>query len=177
MAPEHVAHDTELFMLGKGILSFDRFDKDDLPTGLRDLGNAPAFNLTIETEKIEHITSREGISKVDWTRTKIQRLKGNFELEEPDRNNLRLWLFGQEGNFGIAPLTSGDLLGQLDFWPMNDIGPKYHYQGWRVKLSPTGNLGLIGEDLGKFGFEFEAESDITAHPYSPYGLLTLVGES
>ena len=177
MSPEKVAHNTELFMLGKGILSFDRFDIDGLPVGLRDLGNAPTFNLTIETEKKEHITSREGISKVDWTRTTIQRLKGSFELEEPDRENLRLWLFGKDGTWGIAPLTSGDLIGQLDFMAKNDVGPKYHFQGWKVKLSPTGNLGLISDDIGKFGFEFEAESDEINHPDSPYGLLSLMDES
>jgi len=174
---EKVAHSTELFTLGKGIVKFDRFDVDGLPTGLRDVGNAPAFNLTIEIEKIEHITSREGIGTVDWTRTKIRRLKGNFELDEFDRENLRLWLFGQTGSFAIAPLTSGDLIGTLDFWPTNDIGPNYHYEGWRVKLSPTGNLGLISDELGKIGFEFEAETDIDTHPVSPYGLLTLIGES
>jgi len=174
---ENVSHSTELYTLGKGILKFDRFDVDGLPTGLRDLGNAPNFNLTIEIEKIEHFSSREGISTIDWTRTKVRRLKGSFELEEFDRENLRLWLFGKAGAFGIAPLTSGDLLGILDFWPMNDIGPNYHYEGWRVKLTPTGSLGFISEDLGRFGFEFESESDLTVHPDSPYGLLTLIGES
>ena len=174
---ENISHSTELYTLGKGILKFDRFDADGLPTGLRDLGNAPTFNLTIEIEKIEHFSSREGISSIDWTRTKMRRLKGNFELDEFDRENLRLWLFGKAGAFGIAPLTSGDLLGTLDFWPMNDIGPNYHYEGWRVKLTPTGSLGFISDDLGRFGFEFEAESDLTIHPDSPYGLLTLIGES
>lgn len=176
MAPEKVAHSTELFSLGKGILKFDRFDANGLPTGLRDLGNSPAFNLTIEIEKIEHFTSREGISTIDWTRTKLRRLKGSFELDEFDRQNLRLWLFGRTGTWSIAPLTSGDLIGRLDFNPTNDIGPKYHYQGWKVKLTPTGNLGFIGDDLARFGFEFEAESD-SNYPNSPYGLLTLMGES
>jgi len=174
---EHVSHSTELYTLGKGILKFDRFDANGLPTGLRDLGNAPVFNLTIEVEKIEHFSSREGISTIDWTRTKMRRLKGNFELDEFDRQNLRLWLFGLTGPYSIAPLTSGDLLGRLDFAPTNDVGPNYHYQGWRVKLTPTGSLGFIGEDLGRFGFEFEAESDIANYPASPYGLLTLIGES
>jgi hypothetical protein len=174
---EKVSHSTELYTLGKGILMFDRFDDDGLPTGLRDLGNAPSMNLTVEIEKIEHISSREGISTVDWTRTKIRRLKGSFELEEFDRDNLRLWLFGKTGTFSIAPFTSGDLLGALDFWPMNDAGPRYHYEGWKVKLSPTGNLGMISDDVNRFGFEFETESDAANHPESPYGKLTLIGES
>ncbi len=177
MAPEKISHSTELYALGKGILRFDRFDANGLPTGLRDLGNASIFNLTIEVEKIEHFSSRVGISTIDWTRTRMRRLKGNFELDEFDRSNLRLWLFGRTGTYAIAPLTSGDLLGALDFTPRNDVGPKYRYQGWRVKLTPTGSLGFISEDLGRFGFEFEAESDIVKRPNSPYGLLTLIGES
>jgi len=175
--PEKVSHSTDLYTLGKGILKFDRFDDDGLPTGLRDLGNAPVFNLTIEIEKIEHFSSREGISTIDWTRTKMRRLKGAFELDEFDRENLRTWLFGKTSTYGIAPLTSEDLLGTLDFWPTNDVGPNYHFQGWKVKLTPTGNLGFISDDIGRFGFEFDSESDSAVHPDSPYGLLTLIGES
>ena len=177
MAPERFSHDTALYSFGKGILKFDRFDENGLPTGLRDLGSCPSFNLTIEIEKIEHFSSREGLGVVDWTRTKIRRLKGSFDLEEFDRENLRLWLMGKKGSYGIPPLTSGDLIGMLDFVGTSDVGPRYHYQGWKVKLSPTGNLAFIGDEIGRFGFEFEAESDISGHPKSPYGLLTLIGES
>ena len=172
---EKTSHDTELLTLGKGIVSFDRYDSSGLPTGLRDLGNAPALNLTIEVEKIEHITAREGINTIDWTRTKLRRLKGDFDLEEFDRDNLRLYLFGKTGTFSIAPLTSGDLLGKIDFWPMNDIGPKYHFEAY-VMLSPKGSLGFISDDLGKYGFDFEAQQDDTDVDF-PYGKLTLIGES
>jgi hypothetical protein len=44
-------------------------------------------------------------------------------------------------------------------------------------LTPTGNIGFISDDLARFGFDFEAESDHDDHPNSPYGLLTLIGES
>jgi len=172
---EKIAHSTELLTLGKGIIQFDRYDDNGLPTGLRDVGNAPSLNLTVEVETIEHITSREGINTVDWTRTKLRRLKGDFELEEFDRENLRLYLFGKEGTYSIAPLTSGDLLGKLDFWPMNDIGPKYHFQAY-VKLSPKGSLALISDDLMKYGFDFEAQND-SSEPDFPYGKLTLIEES
>ena len=172
---EKIAHSTELLTLGKGIIKFDRYDSDGLPTGLRDVGNAPSLNLTVEVETIEHITSREGINTIDWTRTKLRRLKRDFELEEFDRENLRLYLFGKAGTFSIAPLTSGDLLGKLDFWPMNDIGPQYHFEGY-VKLSPKGSLGLISDDLMKYGFDFEAQND-ESEPDFPYGKLTLIEES
>lgn len=172
---EHIAHSTKLLTLGKGIPSFDRYDPDGLPTGLRDLGNAPALNLIVEVEKIEHITDREGINIVDWTRTKLLRLRGNFNLDEYDRENLRLWLFGKTGSYSIAPLTSTDLIGWLDFWPTNDIGPKYHFEGL-VKLSPTGNMGLISRDLQVIGFDFEAQRNEDDAEY-PYGKLTLIGES
>lgn len=172
---EKMSHDTELLTLGKGIVKFDRYDANGLPTGLRDMGNAPSFNLTIETERIEHTTSREGINTIDWTRTKLRRLKGDFELDEFGRENLRLYLFGKTGTFSIAPLTSGDLLGKLDFWPMNDIGPKYHFEGY-ILLSPKGSLGLISDDLGKYGFDFEAQNNENDVDF-PYGKLTLIEES
>ena len=173
---QKVSHDTELLTLGKGIVSFDRYDSSGLPTGLRDIGNAPSLNLTIEIEKIEHITAREGINTIDWTRTKLRRLKGDFELEEFDKENLSLYLFGTTPDgWTIAPLTSGDLLGKLDFWPMNDIGPKYHFEAY-VLLQPKGSLGLISEDLMKYGFDFDAQKDDTDVDF-PYGKLTLIEES
>jgi len=173
---EKIAHSTELLTLGKGIVKFDRYDDDGTPNGLRDLGNAPSLNLTVEVETIEHITSREGINTIDWTRTKLRRLKGDFELEEFDAENLNLYLFGtRPDGWSIAPLTSGDLLGKLDFWPMNDIGPRYHFEAY-MKLSPKGSLGLISDDLVKYGFDFEAQKD-ESEPDFPYGKLTLIEES
>jgi hypothetical protein len=174
---EPTAHDTELYTLGKGILMFDRHDDNDLPTGLRDIGNCTAFNLTIVVETIKHYSEREGVRVKDLEGDTLVELNGDFDLDEFDRENLRMYLRGKTGTWGIAPLTSKGIIGQLDFVATNDQGPNYHYQGWRVKLTPKGSLGLISDDWGKYGFNFAALSDADNHPDTPYGDLTLMHES
>jgi hypothetical protein len=174
---EKISHDVQLLTLGKGILKFDRFDVDGLPTGLRDLGNAPTFNLSISLDKLEHLSSREGIATQDMEVTRSRKFQGSFELEEMDRENLRLWLMAETGSFGVRPMTAGEIRGTLDFVATNDQGPRYHYQGWDVKLFPKGDLGLISTDWGKFGFDFTVQKDEGDHPESPWGELTLLDES
>jgi hypothetical protein len=171
------AHDTDLYTLGKGILSFDRFDADGLPQGLRDLGNAPDFALTPVEETLEHFSSRGGIKTRDVERTLQRKLNGKFTLEEYDKDNLKLALFSDEVGYAIEPMTAGDIIGQLDFVMTNDVGPKYHVQLWNVKLKPSGDIAFISEDWGKIGFEFAVQDDSANHPNSPYGLITPLSES
>jgi hypothetical protein len=174
---EKTSHDTQLYTLGKGILKFDRWDDNGLPTGLRDIGNCSALNLTMVVEALKHYSERQGIQLKDLEVDRIAEFNGDFDLDEFDRQNLRMYLRGKTGTWAIAPLTSKSIIGQLDFVATNDQGPNYHLQAWKVKLTPKGNLGLISDDWGKYGFNFAVEDDTANHPTSPYGLLTLMHQS
>ncbi len=171
------AHSTDLYTLGKGILKFDRFDANGLPTGLRDLGNAPSFALAPEEETLEHFSSRERIRTLDLEVTLTRKLKGSFVLDEYDKDNLRIALFGGTGVFAINPMTTGEIRGMLDFVSMNDVGPKYHVELWDVKLKPTSEVSFISDDWATINFEFTVQNDATSHPESPYGRLTPLAES
>jgi hypothetical protein len=178
MSPELKAHDLGLLRLGKGIVKFDRFDKDGLPTGLRDVGNVPSMTLTPTEEVIEHYTAREAIKNLDAIIPLSRKIIAKFTLEEFDRENLRLALFGETGSYAIRGLTAGTIEGLLDFMATNAQGPKFHLQMWRARLKPTGDIGMIDDTaLGKMEFEFTALNDVTNHPLSPYFDLTLLGES
>ena len=175
---EKIAHDTGLYSLGKGIVKFDRFDADGLPTGLRDMGNAPAFNLNVEIETLEHYSSRESTKVLDKEVTMIKRLKGTFTLDEKDRENLRLYFLSATGSYAIRPLTVSEIRGELDFLSTNEVGPQWHVQVWDAKIKPTGEQGFIQDaDWGTMGFEFTAQSDEVNHPNEPYAIITLIGES
>jgi len=172
------SHDLGLLRLGKGIVSFDRFDADGLPTGLRDLGNVPSMALTPTEEVIEHYTARENIKRLDDIIPVSQKIIGKFTLEEFDRENLRIALFGEVGSYSIHGMTAAVVEGQLELWPTNDQGPKYHFQAWKVRLRPTGDVGLIDDTaLGTMAFEFTCLNDAANHPESPYFDYTLLGES
>jgi hypothetical protein len=177
---EKKSHDLGLFRLGKGIVKFDRFDENGLPTGLRDLGNVPSLTITPTEEVIEHYTSREGTKVLDTIIPVSIKATFKFTLEEFDRENLRMALFGSTGSWAIHGLTSFIVEGLLDFWPTNEQGPKYHLQVWKARLRPTGDIGLIDDTaLGKLDFEFVAQNDAANHPppASPYFDYTLIGES
>lgn len=174
---EYTAHSTELYSIGKGIIKFDRFDSDGLPTGLRDLGNCPSFVLIPSEDVIEHYSSREGIDTLDWQRGLRRKLTGRFTLDEYDRENLRLALFGETGTYAIYPLTAGAILGELDFTGTNDVGPRWHVQLWKVMLRATSEVNFISSDLATISFEFSVQNDEENHPNDPYGRITLIGES
>ena len=57
---------TNDYNLGRGIVYFSLLDTNGLPTGgYRDLGNAPEFNVSFETETLEHQASRLGLKVTD----------------------------------------------------------------------------------------------------------------
>jgi len=174
---EATSHDVDLYTIGKGILKFDRFDEDGLPTGLRDLGNAPNFSLAPTEDTLEHYSSREGIDVLDWERAIKRKIMGKFTLDEYDRENLRIALFGELGTYAIHLLTAGNILGRLDFVGTNDVGPKYHVELWNIKLKPTSDVNLVSAELASIDFELTVQNDEANHPASPYGRITLIGES
>jgi hypothetical protein len=163
--------------LGKGILKFDRFDAQGLPTGLRDLGNAPNFTIQPVLETLEHFSSREGIKKKDKTVIVSAGLTVKFTLDEFDRKNLALAMMATESGDVLTLLASTTLEGELEFTGTNEIGPKFLVRLWKVSLKPTAEIALIGDDWGKVEFEGEVLSDVTGHPSTPYGTITEIGES
>ncbi len=175
MSPE--AHSTDLYTVGKGIIKFDRFDANGLPTGLRDLGNGPLFNLVPTEEILEHYSSREGVKTLDKEIALSRKLNGRFQLDEYDKNNLRLALFGATGSYAIYPLSAGAIEGQLDMLMTNDVGAKFHVQIWKAKIRPTSEVNFISESWGAIDFEFTCQKDLTKEAGQEYGAITPIGES
>ena len=162
---------TDNYTIGKGILSFDRWDDDGLPTGMRDLGNAPNFTITPEIEQLDHFSSREEIKKKDLTVTLTAGLKVKFTLDEYDRENLAIAIFGTVAGGLITLLASTTLRGHLKFIGNPAVGPKYTVNLWRVSLKPTSEITFISDEWGKIDFEGTVESDVASHPMTPYGTI------
>jgi hypothetical protein len=163
--------------LGKGILKFDRFDAQGLPTGLRDLGNAPNFTIQPVLETLEHFSSREGIKKKDKTVIVSAGLTVKFKLDEYDRKNLALAMMATESGDILTLLASTTLEGELEFTGTNAVGPKFLVRLWKVSIKPTSEISFIGDAWGEIDFEGEVLSDVTGHPDNPYGTITEIGES
>ena len=170
------AHSTDLYILGKGILKFDRW-VNGVPTGLKDMGNCTSFSLAPTEETKKHYSSREGVQKVDLEVTTSRELGVKFTLEEYDKNILAMALFGDTSGFSINLMQATEVVGTLDFVGTNELGPRYHVQLWKVKLRSTGEVNFISDDWGNIQFEGVVLDDQANHPSQPYGIITPLGES
>jgi hypothetical protein len=174
------AHDTDLLTVGRGVLKFDRWDDDNLPTGLRDLGNATEFTVTVEVTELEHFSSREGIKKKDKTINLQANGKGKFTLEEYDLQNLALMVLGKVSSpdtISILQAAGGQIVGELDFVSDNPAGPQFHVIIPKVKIKPAGDLPFIGaDDWSKMAFEFSVEENAACVGWE-YGRIIQIGES
>lgn len=165
------AHDTDLYTIGKGILSFDRLDANGLPTGMVDLGNAPTVILTPTVEKLKHYTSREQIKKVDKVVNLSVGITAKFTLDEYDIDNLALALLGTVTGSTLVLLGANQVEGHLKFVGNNACGPNYTVNLWYVILQCNADVPFISDEWGTIDFEAEVQDDAANHPTSPYGTI------
>ena len=170
------AHNTDLYYLGKGILSFNRLVGGS-PVGFIDLGNASAFSITPAIEKLEHFSSREGIKKKDKTVIVSAGLTAKFTLDEYDRDNIAMALLGEESAGVINLLSTPTIEGAVRFVGANDVGPNFQVDLWFCALQPTAEVGFINDAWGEITFEAEVQSDISNHPSQEYGIITEINMS
>lgn len=80
--------------LGRGIIYIAELDANLLPIDWLDLGNAPEFNVTIESEELLHQSSRAGLKVTDIRVTLSQDASVAFRIEELNHGNLALFFTG-----------------------------------------------------------------------------------
>lgn len=88
---------TKDYNLGRGIAYLSGIDSTTgLPDeeGYRDLGNAPAFTITIQTETLEHQSSRAGLKVTDARFVVSQTASVSITLDELNFQNLAAFLSG-----------------------------------------------------------------------------------
>lgn len=86
---------TDNYSLGKGVVYFDKLNQTTgLYIGERDLGNAPAFAFNVSIEKLEHFSSRGGISAKDKEVISSMTPTITFTLDEINKENISLLTLG-----------------------------------------------------------------------------------
>jgi len=82
---------TDNYTLGKGVVFFNKNDAiTGLPSGERDLGNAPEFSFNVSLEKLEHFSSRGGLKAKDKEIISQITPGVTFTLDEINKDNLAL---------------------------------------------------------------------------------------
>lgn len=171
------APSTENYQLGSGVISFDKFDSDGLPTGMRDLGNAVLMTIEVAVEKKDHFTRRTALRSRDKTVVLSASAMVKFTLDEYDRNNVALALFGTLSGNVISIMKETEILGQIRFVGDPTAGPRWSVDLWRVNLKPTKPVDFLSEDWGTLEFEGTIEDDTDNHPSTPYGTVQEIWDS
>lgn len=101
------------YNLGRGKVYFATLDSNNFPEAYRDLGNATEFNVSIDTEKLDHQSSREGLKVIDKEVVISQKMNLSLTLDEINFENLALFFSGSSGtrtnNGGTAITGSNNL--------------------------------------------------------------------
>lgn len=92
---------TKDYNLGRGVAYLSELDSNGLPdvNGYRDLGNAPEMNITIESEDLEHQSSRAGLKVTDARFLISQTLSVTITLDELNFENLAAFLSGTVSSY------------------------------------------------------------------------------
>lgn len=88
--------ETKNYTLGRGRLFFSRFlEGTQTPEGFLYFGNTPEFNLTIESEDLEHFSSDEGVREKDDGVTLEVTRSGSIITDNIAPDNVALFFFGE----------------------------------------------------------------------------------
>jgi len=101
---------TQDYNLGRGKLFFSSLDALGHPKGYRFLGNSPEFNLTLDTETLEHQSSLEGLKVTDKEVTVSQKATATISLDELNFDNFALFFAGtasQHANTSTTGIGTG----------------------------------------------------------------------
>lgn len=178
MSPIATSPSTELYTLGRGILSIGEWSGTTPPvdpSGYTDVGNCPKFEIEVTEEKLEHFSSRSGTKTKDKSVILETGYNVSFDLDENSIKNMTMFLKATLS--GTRVLYANTALAReyaLKFVSSNPEGPDQRWQFWRVKLSPAGAFGLISDEWAVLSFTGEGLADTANHSTTPYFTVTFV---
>ena len=110
-------HSVESYQLGRGVLMAALLDSTGHPKAFEDLGNVPELTASVETEKLDHFSSRAGLKTID--KAVVTQITSNlsFQLEDINFNNLARFFSGgtkEYTNPAIAGVTDSPLVSASD---------------------------------------------------------------
>lgn len=147
------------YTLGKGRVYFNPWDTNDVPQGERFLGNCPSFTLSVESEKLDHISSKSGIGEKDDSATLSLTRTAAITCDNVTLDNYALFVIGDKSTKSVS---SGSVTDEV-------IGPivatdRYHQIG-ELSGTPAGlrNLTSVDAVSVKEGDDASSWSGTTAY--------------
>lgn len=133
---------TKNYTLGRGKVYFSRFKTGtQVPEGFNYIGNTPEFNLTIESENLDHYSSDAGIrEKDDSVPLEVSRT-GSFTTDDIQPENVALFFFGEKSTVTQAIVASAPET-------FTDVVLGRAYKLGITDSNPTGYMGINATGFG-----------------------------
>ncbi|MBL4769475.1 MAG: hypothetical protein JKY94_17515 [Rhodobacteraceae bacterium] len=93
------------YVIGRGVVHFASVNSAGFPLEFRDLGNAPEFSASLESETIPHQSSRQGLKVTDKEVTVSLEMSISFTLDQIDFDNLAMYLSGNTSELAQTGAT------------------------------------------------------------------------
>jgi hypothetical protein len=145
-----VAPSPNNYFIGKGIVVIKR----DGQTTFKDMGNAPEFEFTPNTDTLDHFSSREGVKTKDKTVVLSKGGDLRILMEEATPENLGLLICGSVdySNPASPKVNIFDLNAtgaEVRFYATNEVGPKWDGVFSGVDFLPSGSFQPISNEWGQ----------------------------
>lgn len=129
-------HTSNEYQIPRGRLYWDPRDALDALTGEEEFGNAPSFNVAIETEKLEHFSSQTGLREKDDSRVVQVNRTATITCDNVSFTNLARYLSGQIETVSQASGTVTDAV--------LAVIPGRFYQLGQTVANPAGDRNVSG---------------------------------
>lgn len=165
------------YTLGRGEVYMATLDASQAPGDFRYVGNSVEFNLTSETESLEHTNPDEGVNEVDRSVQLSVTRTGTLLLDDIQRENLAAFFLGEIGkrdNTVVAPgaktrIFDADgvtgLVNRIDdgMWTLlgvtaqNPVGDRNLATGANISAAADANGALAGDRELVAGTDYEVD--------------------
>jgi hypothetical protein len=168
---------TQLYSLGKGILSIGEWNGDAPPVDpgeYVDVGNCPRFECEVTEEKLDHFSSRSGTRLKDKVVILETAYSLTFDLDEKSIYNLQMFLKATLSGSNV--LLANMALSKeyaLKFVSDNPAGVNEKWEFWKCQLSPGGSFNLISDEWSLMTFAGEGLADTANNPQSAFFTVTV----
>lgn len=144
------------YLIPNGMVDFNRFpivngvERKDLAKGLRYLGASKEFNLSIESETIEHQSSECGKNVVDEEFVKSTKISGSLVIDNISAENLAMFFSGDVTN-AIQTAKTGEK-------DIIKVSPGLGYRLGATRQNPNGVFAAVITKIETFADEAKARA-------------------
>jgi hypothetical protein len=97
------------YTLGRGEIHFSRFKTGTQdPEGFRYIGNSPEFNITVDSNYLDHYDADQGIKQKDQSVPLEVNRTSTFTTDNIDPENLAIFFFGSASSVAVVAATVTD---------------------------------------------------------------------